>query len=161
MHAECRQELFKRPAAVKKIDYNSIAQQQRGLSVDCSTCADRDYMYSLNECSHVSRIDNAVRSESMDCDATHWITTYCMQRFYVSFYNIWLECDRDMGWMLIVLSRQHASNDMRHNLFSLIRDLDLGWLELKVTKRPFWVKNIWIDLSWREKHDADKFIALS
>ena len=35
MHAECRQELFKRPAAVKKIDYNLLSKSSMAARTTC------------------------------------------------------------------------------------------------------------------------------
>ena len=63
-----------------------------------------------------------------------------IRSIYVSLYNFWLEWDTDMGWVPKCSSRQDASTDMRIDLFRSIRDLDLGWPEVKVTKWPFGVK---------------------
>ena len=41
------------------------------------------------------------------------------------------------GWIRQCSSCQGACNDMRLDLFRPIRDLDLGWPEVKITKWPF------------------------
>ena len=62
-----------------------------------------------------------------------------IRSIYVSPYNFWLEWHRDKGLVPKCSSCQDTSFDMRFDLFRSIRDIDLGWPEVKFTWWPFQV----------------------